>query len=83
MKDQLDRLQRDLEGAYEMKAQVDMLRAKGVLEVDQNNRLVVSQPVSEILSEIEAPLEDQLENNDGLIRTRAERKAQYDSKMKE
>ena len=42
MKDELARLQSDLAGAYEMKAQVDQLRAEGVLDVDINNRLVSS-----------------------------------------
>ena len=42
MRLEIERMQRDLEGAYEMKAQVDQLRAEGVLDVDINNRLVSS-----------------------------------------
>ena len=42
MRLEMERMQRDLEGAYELKAQVDQLRAEGVLDVDINNRLVSS-----------------------------------------
>ena len=46
-------MQQELQGAYDMKQQVDKLQEEGVLYVDDHNRLVASQPASDFQSHVE------------------------------